>query len=64
MESEYTALFMSLQAAVPLMAVTKAIKKGLDFIHHRVLTFKAIIHEDNMGAHRLAQLEPGCNTPR
>ena len=54
---------MSLRAAIPLMAVTSAIKEGLDFVHPRLLTFKATIHEDNMGALRLAQLEPGQNTP-
>ena len=54
MESEYTALFMSLQAAIPLVAVTKAINNGLQFIHHRLLIFKATVHEDNMGAVQLA----------
>ena len=46
------------------MTVTEAINKGLGLVHHRLLTFKAIVHEDNMGALRLAQLEPGRNTPR
>ena len=46
------------------MTVTKAINKGLNFVHHRLLTFKATLHEDNMGAMRLAQLEPGRTTPR
>ena len=63
-ESEYTALSMSLRAAIPLVAVTEAINNGFEFIHHRLLTFKATVREDNMGAHWLVQLEPGCNTPR
>ena len=63
MESEYTALSMSLQAAIPLMAVTEAINKSPEFIHHRLLTFKATVYEDNMGALWLAQLEPIRNTP-
>ena len=50
MESEYTALSMSLQAAIPLLAVTEAINNGLNFIHHRLLTFKATLREDNIGA--------------
>ena len=54
---------MSLRAAIPLMAVTEAINKGLKFAHPSLLTFKATVHEDNMGALRLAQLEPGRNTP-
>ena len=55
---------MSLTTAIPLMTVTSAINKGLDFVHPRLLiTFRATIHEDNMGALLLAQLEPGQNTP-
>ena len=54
---------MSLQAAIPLMAVTETTNGGLQFIYHRLLTFKATVHGDNMGAILLAQLEPGCNTP-
>ena len=64
MESEYTARSMSLRASIPLMVVTEAINKGLNFVHHSLLTFKATVHEDNMGALQLAQLEPGQNTPR
>ena len=44
------------------MAVTEAMNKGLEFIHHRLLTFKATVHEDDMGALQLSQLEPGRNT--
>jgi hypothetical protein len=64
MESEYTALSMALRAAIPLLDVTAAINKGLDFTATRLLKFKATVHEDNMGALRLAQLEPGQHTPR
>ena len=45
------------------MAGTEAIHKGFEFIYHQLLTFKATVHEDNMGALRLSQLEPGRNTP-
>jgi hypothetical protein len=64
MESEYTALSMSLRAAIPLIEITKAINKGLKFTTTKLLTFKATVHEDNMGALKLAKLEPGRNTPR
>jgi hypothetical protein len=64
MESEYTALSMALRAAIPLLDVVKAINNGLKFTTTKLLTFKATVHEDNMGALRLAQLEPGRNTPR
>jgi hypothetical protein len=64
MESEYTALSMALRAAIPLLDVTTSINNGLNFTSEKLLTFKATVHEDNMGALRLAHLEPGQNTPR
>jgi hypothetical protein len=64
MESEYTALSMALRAAIPLIAVTKAVANGLAFTRDRILTFKATVHEDNQGAIILANLEPGRHTPR
>jgi hypothetical protein len=64
MESEYTALSMALRAAIPLMTVTTSINNGLNFTATKFLQFKATVHEDNMGALRLAHLEPGQNTPR
>jgi hypothetical protein len=64
MESEYTALSMALRSAIPLLDVTKSINEGLKFTATKLLTFKATVHEDNMGALRLAQLEPGQHTPR
>jgi hypothetical protein len=64
MESEYTALSMALCAAIPLIAVTKAVANGLAFTRYQVLTFKATVHEDNQGALILANLEPGRHTPR
>ena len=63
MELEYTALSMSLRAAIPFMAVNEAINKGPDFINHHFLTFKATVHEDNRGTLRVSQLEPSRNTP-
>jgi hypothetical protein len=64
MESEYTALSMALRAAIPLMTVTASVNKGLNFTATKFLQFKATVHEDNMGALKLAHLEPGQNTPR
>jgi hypothetical protein len=64
MESEYTALSMALRAAIPLLDITTSINNGLNFTTEKLLTFKATVHEDNMGALRLAHLEPGQNTPR
>jgi hypothetical protein len=64
MESEYTALSMALRAAIPLLAVIESATKGLHFTKHKLLTFKATVHEDNQGALILANLEPGRHTPR
>ena len=66
MESEYTALSMALQAAIPhrLKLHTTAINNGFKFTTTKLFTFKATVHEHKMGALRLAQLEPGRNTPQ
>ena len=64
MESEYIALSMSLRAAIPLLAICTAINRGLHIGTDKLLTFKATIHEDNLGALTLANLEPGRHTPR
>ena len=64
MESEYTALSMSLRAAIPLLATAEAITTGLRYNSKRTLTFRATVHEDNQGALILAKLEPGRHTPR
>jgi len=64
MESEYTALSMALRAAIPLLSVCKAVARGLGLQNERIVTFRATLHEDNMGALTLATLEPGRDTPR
>jgi hypothetical protein len=64
MESEYTALSMALRAAIPLLDICISINHGLGLTKDKLLTFKTTIHEDNIGALTLAQLEPGRHTPR
>lgn len=63
MEAEYTALSMALRAAIPLLYITSSINKGLKFFAPNKILFKATVHEDNMGALKLAKLEPGRHTP-
>ena len=63
MESEYTALSMSLRAAIPLLYISSAINEGLQFFTPKRMIFRTTIHEDNMGALKLAKLEPGRYTP-
>ena len=64
MEYEYTALLMALRPVIPMKALSTSINKGLGLIKDRFLPFKAIVHEDNLGALTLATLEPGCHVPR
>ena len=64
MEAEYTALSMALRSAIPLHAVCEEVIKGLDIPYKRLTTFKTTIHEDNEGAMKLANMEPGRTTPR
>ena len=64
MESEYTALSMALRAAIPLLAVCKAVTAGLGLANEKLIIFRATLHEDNMGAMTLVNLEPGRDTPR
>ena len=64
MESEYTAMSMAMQSAIPLLAVIESVSGGLKYTKHKLLTFKATVHEDNQGALILANLEDGRHTPR
>ena len=40
---------MLLRADISLTAVTSAVNKDLDFVHLRLLTFKATVHGDKVG---------------
>ena len=64
MEADYTALSMSLRAAIPFLDLLKEVATGLNYTKSRQLTFAATVHEDNQGALILARLEPGRHTPR
>ena len=64
MESKYTVLSMALCTDIPMMVVSTSINKGLGLIKNQLLTFKATVHEDNLGALTLATLEPGRHTSR
>ena len=65
MESKYTALSMSLGAAIPMMAISAFINIGLGLNKDQFLVFKAtVLHEDNLGSLTLATLvEPDRYTP-
>ena len=64
MEAEYSALSIALRAAIPLLEICKYIVQNFKVTRGTLVTFKATVHEDNKGALRLANLEPGRHTPR
>jgi hypothetical protein len=64
MEAEYSALSMALRATIPLMEIVRYLVTGFGRTKNVITRFKTTVHEDNMGALRLAQMEPGRNTPR
>jgi hypothetical protein len=53
-----------MQDLLPLQRLTKEIVKSLRKDGASVSTFKTTAHEDNLGCHHLANLEPGRMTPR
>ena len=55
---------MAIQIVIPLLAVIKSVSGGLKYTKKKILTFKAIVHEDNQGALILANLENICHTPK
>ena len=55
---------MALRSAIPLLAVIETVTGGLHYHKHKLLTFKATVHEDNQGALILGNLEIGRCTPR
>ena len=63
MELEYTAMSMALWSVIPLLAVIELISGGRNYNKHKLLTFKATVHEDNQGALILANLKNGRFTP-
>ena len=64
MESEYTAMSMAMRSAIPLLAVIESVSGGLKYYTHKLIMFKATVHEDNQGTLILANLENGRHTPR
>jgi hypothetical protein len=64
MEAEYSALSMALRAAIPLLEVIRYVVQSFATTSQTVTRFLTTVHEDNQGALRLAQMEPGRHTPR
>jgi hypothetical protein len=64
MEAEHSALSVALRAAIPLLEVIRYVIQSFDTTSQTVTRFLTTVHEDNQGALRLAQMEPGRHTPR
>jgi hypothetical protein len=64
MEAEYTALSVALRSVIPLLEVIRYVISSFKVTSDSLLTFKTTVHEDNQGALKLANLEPGRQTPR
>jgi len=64
MEAEYSALSMAMRSALPLLEVCRSFIKSFLVQGHKIMTFKTTVHEDNQGALKLGQMEPGRHTPR
>jgi len=64
MEAEYTALSIALRYALPLLEIIRYVTSSFCSTSPPLLTFKTTVHEDNQGALRLAQMEPGRTTPQ
>jgi hypothetical protein len=64
MEAEYTALRVALRTAIPLIEIIRYVNSSFGLTSKSVLLFKTTAYEDNQGALKLANLEPGRQTPR
>jgi hypothetical protein len=62
MEAEYTVLSIALRSCIPLLEVIKYVIQAFRVTSSSLLTFKTTVHEDNQGALRLANMEPGRQT--
>ena len=64
MQAEYNALSMSMKDVLPLQELFSTVGVAVGISKDHITSFKITVHEDNQGALRLANLEPGHNTPR
>ena len=64
MEAEYVALSTACKDLVPVVAIVKELSKAVGFTDTVVSNLHIKVHEDNVGALTLANLEPRRMTPR
>ena len=63
-EAEYYALSEAMRALLPFLELVKAVGLIVGLSQDYLTTFKTTVHEDNMGALKLANKELGQSTPR
>jgi hypothetical protein len=64
MKAEYKALSMAMRDLLPLKNLLKEIMGKIGIEGSAIAKFRTMLWEDNLGALRLARLEPGRMTPR
>ena len=64
MQAEYNALSMAMKDVLPLQELFRTVGASVGIGEEHLTQFKTTVHEDNQGALKLANLEPGHNTPR
>lgn len=64
MQAEYNALSMAMKDVLPLQELFRTVGESVGIGKEHLTQFKTTVHEDNQGAMKLANLEPGHNTRR
>jgi hypothetical protein len=64
MESEYSALSSTMRDLLPFRELLISLSPSISARGRHQSTFRTTVHEDNVGALSLANLEPGRSTPR
>jgi hypothetical protein len=55
---------MAMRATLPLLEIARQVCTGFRIPNAHLTKFKTVVHEDNQGCQKLANLEPGRQTPR
>ena len=64
MEAEYNALSMAMRNVLPLKHLVKEIAAAIGLPNDQATDFVTTVHEDNNGALKLANMEPGQMIPQ
>jgi hypothetical protein len=64
MEAKYNALNLTMRDLLPLKALVATVQGIVGFTEIEITTIKTTVWEENIGAWALANIDPGCSTPR